>query len=523
MKTLIKIFTCILLYQPLFGQKMEVYFGMQNRNDWARDIIELYDKGFYITGGFEGDEFIKGWNIKTDINLGFIYDNVMEHGIGTVAPRASISDDNGNIYITGSTTYPAQWPFVTKIDSCGNKVWCKILQYDTEFEDGVAKDVLISDDNEIIILADFDSEDEVDKVHLIGLSENGEVLWFKPYASKTDHPWIREPNVYSIMEINKDYYISGFCYWPYPNDTTHFFLRALFIGIDSLFEEKWILPFAPLDSIFGVSFNTIPLSDSVLMGVGVRSIVYQGLLMFYNKDGEDLGYHGIDNDQLGQDVNGSDIRDVAMINDTLFLTASLFGPDYGGNPGGEFIVSINNNIYGYHSRPDTHIPSIIKTYDNNFVIATNIEETKGDDDIYVYKIDENLNDVPFDPSPHNYDSLCPGGIQSGTIDLTSCFVWTDIGEAPSPKEYYSFIATIPITAYPNPAEKEITLAFENTEHHTNLLLECYNIYGQKVHNEKIWKGQQQTKLDLSGYAKGLYFAVVKSNGKVAGTGRFVRR
>jgi len=52
-------------------------------------------------------------------------------------------------------------------------------------------------------------------------------------------------------------------------------------------------------------------------------------------------------------------------------------------------------------------------------------------------------------------------------------------------------------------------------------LECFNIYGQQVHTEKIWKGQQETRIDLNGWAKGLYFAVVKSEGKVAGTGRFV--
>ena len=76
---------------------------------------------------------------------------------------------------------------------------------------------------------------------------------------------------------------------------------------------------------------------------------------------------------------------------------------------------------------------------------------------------------------------------------------------------------------PNPAETEITIAFQNTEHHTNMLLECYNIYGQKVHSENLWKGQQQTRIEVSGWTKGLYFAVVKSDGKVAGTGRFVRK
>ena len=87
----------------------------------------------------------------------------------------------------------------------------------------------------------------------------------------------------------------------------------------------------------------------------------------------------------------------------------------------------------------------------------------------------------------------------------------------------SFINDRNISAYPNPAKTEITLAFENTEHHNNMLLECYNIYGQRVHSEKIYKGQQQTKIKLGHWSNGLYFAVVKSNGKVVGTGKFVKK
>ncbi len=527
MKTILFISTILLTSRLLFAQqKTEAYFGMQNRNEWARDIIELYDKGFYISGGFEGDEFIKGWNIKTNINLEFIYDKVMVHNLSTVAPRASISDDNGNIYITGYTTYPAQWPFVTKIDSCGNKVWCKILQYDTEFEDGAAQDILISDDNEIIVLADYDSEEEIDKIHLIGLNVNGEVLWIKPYASKTDHPWIREPNAYSIKEINKDYYLSGYCYWPYPDDTTHFFLRPLFIGIDSLFEEKWILPFAPLDSVFGDAYDVTAINDSIILGIGERWLEgynMNSLFMFFDTDGQEIGYNQIPNEDIGSNVDFNAIRNIEAVSDTEFISPLYVGIDfetYFGELTYDIIGGIQNQIIrGIYSGTS----SITKTYDDKYVIALEVDENKADNDIYVYKIDENLNDVPFDPTPHTYDSLCPGGIQSGTIDLTSCFVWTDIGESPSPKEYYSFIATIPITAYPNPAETEITLAFANTEYHTNMLLECYNIYGQKVHSEKIYKGQQQIKLRISEWSKGLYFAVVKSNGKVAGTERFIKR
>jgi hypothetical protein len=102
-------------------------------------------------------------------------------------------------------------------------------------------------------------------------------------------------------------------------------------------------------------------------------------------------------------------------------------------------------------------------------------------------------------------------------------VWTGTVEVPSPQQYYATIAQISLTAYPNPAETEITLAFQNTEHHHNMLLECYNLFGQRVHSEKVYKGQQKTKLSIEHWQSGLYIAVVKSDGRVAGQVRFVRR
>jgi hypothetical protein len=505
--------------QVLFAQqKTEVYYGESGRNDFVKDIVELYDNGYYVSGGFEsGDGTYKGWGIKTDINLEMVYDKVIEHTLGDVAISSTISDSNGNIYITGLTPSDNLWPSVFKIDSCGNKVWCKLLDYSDEFNFGYGYDIILTDNDEVVVLAYLLSDDQVDMTHLIGLNTEGDVLWKKSYASKNDYPWIDNAIGYSITETDNSFYISGKCYWPYPDDTTNVFLRPLFIGIDSLFNEKWILPFYALDSVYGKAYTSIPLNDSVFMGVGIRRLPESkdnSLLMFYNKYGEELGFNEITNEQIGPDINSNHIREIKRINDTLFISGSLFGPDFSENPGGEFIIDTAANLYNFESRPNTKSPELIKTSDNKFIFATSIAEGKGNDDIYVYKIDENLNDVPFDPTPHNYDSLCPGGIQSGITDLTDCLVWTNIGDAPSPAEYYESVKWVPIRAWPNPSGTgQVSFGFENTGYFSvgaaasappsippgggkYPTLAIFNIVGEKVHIERIYRHQEETTVNV---------------------------
>jgi hypothetical protein len=502
-----------------------VHIGLSNRAEGAKDVIEFYDKGYYIEGVVEVSQNWEGWNVKTDVNGDLYWDKIIHHNTFSLQGWSVAMDNEGNRYVAGVKFNDVTWPFVAKFNPCGEEEWCRIL-VDDELDEGGAMDVIVNENNEIIVLEVCDDELEIEKIFLQCLNTDGDVLWKKGYASKDNYPWIAEPIAYDLMEHNNEYYISGFCYWPFPSDTTHYFLRPLFIGIDSLFNEKWILPFYQLDSVFGDAYYSIPLNDSIIMGVGLRRVGNDGnsLLMFYNTEGEEVGYNQIYNDQIGSGIISNYMREVTKINDTTFLATGFYEPVYSNFYVADFKIDTAANLFNFQLRPNViGIPSLIKSSDNNFVVASTIKETNNDKNIYLYKIDENLQPVPFDTNTYTYDSLCPEPIQSGTIDLSDCLVWTGAEEIPSPEEYYNFIAIIPITAYPNPAETEITLAFQNTDHHSNMLLECYNIYGQRVHSEKIWKGQQETRKDLCGWAKGLYFAVVKSDGKVAGTGRFVVR
>jgi hypothetical protein len=107
-----------------------------------------------------------------------------------------------------------------------------------------------------------------------------------------------------------------------------------------------------------------------------------------------------------------------------------------------------------------------------------------------------------------YDSLCPYPIQSGTIDLTDCPPTVSIGELPSPDEYYESIRWIPLKAYPNPVSgQELTIEFENTQHHSNMELRLYDAFGKEMHRRRIYTGQQDTRLDVGHWPPGLYLGV----------------
>ena len=504
------------------NQRWETYIGVSNRNDYLNSLIEYYDKGYYLVCGFE---YEKGWNVKTDINGNKLYEKVFEYESYPINGIGVTIDENGNQYYCG-TIWPdgvTSWPFISKFDSCGEKLWCRIIIMN-QYMFGGSRDILINEDDELVLLVRFESMEKINQIFLIGLDPYANILWINPYASKSNYPEIGQTSGYTLSKINELYIISGYCYWPYPNNPNHKFLRPFFIGIDSIFNEKWILPFAVMDSVYGDAYSAIALNDSVYMGVGVRWLEgynNNSLLMFFNNNGQGLDFKQIPNEAIGQNIDFNGIQDVERINDTLFLTPSYLGIDMD-QYFGEFIIDTAGTIHKMEIRGIyTGISSLVKTFNNKFVIEIEVEENKGDNNILLYKINENLESVPFDTNQYTYDSLCPHQIQSGTIDLSDCLIWTDIGEIPTPKEYYAKLKTIPIKAYPNPAKEKITFGFENTQYHQNMLLQCFDVFGCKVHKEKIYKGQLETEINVTQWSEGLYVAVIKSNGKVLGKVKFM--
>ncbi len=508
-----------------FGQRWEKIYGHPDYKEWADGVIEMYDKGYFILGSTLNQDM--EWNFKTGINGDTLYNKWLYHESYIHRDHGIATDTNGNQYISSTLfTDNTNWPMVSKFDSCGQKAWCRVF-VDNYFDQGSGMDILHIDNDRVLVLVNHDMEDHIDQAVLYCLDKNGNFLWKKVYASKNNYPLLDNLVVYNLNAYNNSYFIDGYCYWAYPGNPNHVYLRPLFIKVDSNFKEEWVLPFGIYDSIVGETYGTIPLNDSVYFGIGVRvsSATYNqnSLLMFFNDQGEELGFKQLSNEEFGDDVEFNLFAKIAPVDDTTFVSKYYIGKNDTVFHG-EAIIDTSGNLHKTVIRGTSGaLPDMIKTSDGNFLVAIETDLTVNAD-IWLYKFDKNLEDVPFDTTQRVYDSLCPHAIPSGTIDLSNCLIVTNVSEAPGPAQYYESLRWIPVKAYPNPVKDgKVTLEFENTDHHSNMELHCYNNLGRQIQVRKIYKGQQDTDVNVSAWTKGVYIAVIYSNGGAVGKVKFVVR
>jgi hypothetical protein len=508
------------------------YYGAPDRNDYSRDFIEFYDKGYLIAGGF--NEF--AWLIKTNINGDTLWSSIIGCD-GLIFFNAIYQTVDGGFLSCGAVKYnnsSVSMPLVVKFNSCGEKDWCKAFQPVESFVLPYAEDIIETVDGEIIVIMNQLGVYPQESLHILKLNSEGDILWKKPICSGFMHPESSIATGQSLVETaNGKYLIAGSVYWEHPwNPGGVKALRPFFAMVNSEGMEEWVLPFGLQDTITGKAMNAIEQVDNTFIGVGSYwpTAIDRSLnIMKFDNLGNELSINILEASVIDSTYVKGYLLDFIRI-DSLFFFGGIIGPFLqGGNNVVEFstdtnLFASNLKVKSVLNHPNTEEPYTLKsTYDKKIISDATIKVSNFRD-IYFSKSNQYLIYDTTYPGTYTYDSLCttPGLPQSGFIFLDDCDIITGM-DIPSPDEYYASVQTILVTAYPNPAETEITLAFQNTEHHNNMLLECYNLFGQRVHSEKIYKGQQKTKLSVEQWQSGLYIAVVKSEGNVAGQVRFVKK
>ena len=511
-----------------YAQKWEQTIGQPNQNEHSRKVTEHYDKGYLISAQVEES----GWLLKTDINGNVLWDKEIGTYPGVVITTKTVYDNSGNIYLFGLIwgDLNQDYPAVIKLNACGELQWCRLFYFE-EYDFGVFYDGILLDNGDLLGVANMPNEGQHDMIFLFCISPDGEYKWKKSYASCDNYPNFEMRLGSRIQFFDDIYIISGYTYAPHPNFPNTTSIRPMFIGIDTLFNEKWVLVFGMEDNMKGKALTSIPINDSLFMGVGrYRYVDSTGMTMdawamFYNDKGQQTGYKRITRDKLGPEVRESTFYEIERIDDSKYLATSgyIYGED--GDAMGEIVFDTAGNVYNYTIREDANsLPSIVKTFDNKYMIASSHLNPNLTWDILLYKINQNLEHDTLYPGNYTYDSLCPHPIESGVIDLTGCDVVTSIEEIPTLEQYRRQQQSITITASPNPAgSAEVVFALENTGAFSNIQLHISDAYGNQIHTQSILPGQGAIAVDIATWPPGIYIAVVYSDGSARCKAKFVVR
>ncbi len=534
MKKLMLILVALLLITMAQAQRWENIIGFPNRADFSGRIVEHYDHGYLISGNMnEGYDNTHGWLVKTSINGEVLWDKQIAVLPDQVRIESVLYDEQGNMYLFGwllNQNFPHEFPFVLKLNTCGEKLWCRMLAPDG-YEFGFFKDAMILENGDLLGLASLEPDDgqQHDKLFLICLSKDGEYKWKKSYASKDNYPFFGNRLGENIDKCGDHYIITGYVYSPYPNGNPyHVFLRPMFIGIGEMFDEQWVVEFGIGDSLLGKATSVIAINDTLFMGAGRHRFVENGVddqeswLMFFNHRGEQVGYHMIEDEQFGQEVIESVLYEIEhLADDKYFVSAGVVYDVIDYHTVGELVIDTAGNVYNCTINEHTWgggANYLKKTFDNKYVLASSITQPgQSESDILLTKVNENLEHDTLYPGNYTYDSLCRHTIESGVIDLAGCDVITGIGEIPTLEEYREGLQSIPIKASPNPSGTgEVLLEMENTGLHTNMQLKVYNVYGKQIHSEMVYPHQGAARIKVSQWPAGMYIATILSNGQVKG-------
>jgi hypothetical protein len=488
-------------------QRWTTEFGNPDVDDYPATLTSSYDGGALLCGiNMLQESFV----YKTDRN-----GNVLWNKLFVSANFSAMDEDeSGDKVIVGNKGANA---FIMFLNNCGEMIWCHELINEQHYIQSSFRGVII-ENNSIIVLGHFVDSDYNNIMRLLSFNFEGNLLWMNEYLNPKNDPLLGKYfSSHHLQKINGNYFITGFCYYAYPENPDLFFPRAMFVKVDNMYNKVWFLPYGMSDHLDAISEGVIQLDSLKFRGYGRFFIdntdTLNSIFLDFDASGNEIGHKGIHNNTISSEVKDNDLRALNVINDSTYLITAAVGPiPETVNPMGEWTMDSSGIVYNYQNHPDVNIPlnPTIKTVDNTFMFLGRKQNNTYD--ILQYKLNADLSQADIDTNTYSFDSLCVDlPIDSDTIFLENCGIITGLNEIPTQDEYYSSVKTIPIEIFPIPATSDITFELGNTELHKNIQLSCFDINGKLVFKQSVQPGRTQIKSNVENLKSGIYIAVTSSS------------
>lgn len=147
-------------------------------------IIESYDHGYLLLGRHEANYPKYMWLIKTDLNGEILWEKTIGDGMNPFVLIEMEQNINGCIYLCGqyNNIDPNGNPIIIKLDTCGEKLWCK--EFHTQNNHDFASCIAVTPDRGAAVTLNFTGATSwIDRICLTRFKPDGEILWTKCYNS----------------------------------------------------------------------------------------------------------------------------------------------------------------------------------------------------------------------------------------------------------------------------------------------------------------------------------------------------
>jgi hypothetical protein len=499
----------------------ERLYGLPNRGERTYVVIKTYDNGFLygiLVQGQVPNQY-GSWLLKTDINGFPIWSkNFFSNDFSFIITHID-EDESGDIIITGDTREfdIAGDPMIMRLNSCGEKIWCKYMHFPQSNFGWRVKHLL---NGNYILLTWRASNTWIEEwIQLWKIDTSGNILFCNQIIPTYSYTNLLGPTSYDLyLTQDSGFLLSGYCY--FPEDTTNpqgiSCLQHLLIKTDSLGNEEWVIPDTLNLDHTGILNSALDQGSSYYIAGFTReeAPVWHPYLGRYSHTGQLLYEHTMHPDTLFTIIFG--LREE---NDFFYQEGQCFYS----NDMNEFTGVFKTDTMGIllkslqNKNGSPNIGAFSNSIDNKYLISgyapydyTSFTQL----DAWAMKVNENLEYDSLYSFPFVYDSLCPFPIPTDTVDC-DCDLITGYGEPVPVAERYR------VEIYPNPATEKVQIRLndlvgnENREWKKVIL---FDLFGRRVMEKDF---VTETSLEAGRLNAGIYLVVAEQDGLVLARGKLV--
>lgn len=496
-------------------------------NCTSNSLIELYDKGYLFGAQIMDSQGVSkvGWLFKTDINGNVIWEKKVDIvGNNTFIYDITQTIDNGIIIIGSTKKYdPLYDPYILKLNACGEKEWCKILNTPNDKDYG--SKIIQHPNGCYYCLVHYTGINPNERIWLVCLNPSGDMIWKKVYGQGEEY--LNSEYGYDLMLTPKsEILITGYGFYPDLPDTLSYKIRSFLINVDSNGNEKWALIWGKVNRFYSEARSSAISNDGTIYSVGTHYISSEKpTLLKTTHAGQEIENNDIDSARMGFSST------ISWFSDSTLAVGSSWV-----NPNQKTVWS----IIKYDTLLDTikvrnlvdslrfGFNNSVVSYDGKLLITTTTY-WDGNTDIYAYKFNSQLEFDSIYTHSFVYDSLCPYPIESDTIPLDCSIVGIEEKEK---------IEKQCLQITPNPASEQIMVklpdyicrqnkssGFNVTtcyyQFSPDIKLEVFDIYGRKWKEVALFNSEKKTSFQISSLANGLYIVRTVIKGQIV-SGKFVK-